>query len=170
MTKSIDNWRPVDRPEIVMDLLRGGLGGVRMTNSQIAEIGGYIERLEAVAAAAAAPHPPIAQPQAAESRLVELARKAATRCDQRHAYMPATPQEAQTWHPHRWVVDAMLLAQEQPQAAGWRPIETAPHGQRVLLARKSGRVQIDDWADYCNYNHPEFTHWQPLPEPPKEGA
>ncbi|HNB43676.1 MAG TPA: hypothetical protein PLL72_05725 [Burkholderiaceae bacterium] len=45
-----------------------------------------------------------------QDRCVELAREAAVDCGERHAYMPATELLAETWLPHRWVVDAMLMA------------------------------------------------------------
>jgi len=45
-----------------------------------------------------------------QDKAVELARAAAVDCGERHDYMPATPMLAEVWRPHRWVVDAMLLA------------------------------------------------------------
>jgi len=45
-----------------------------------------------------------------QDRCVELAREAAVDCGERHDYMPATELLAETWQPHRWVIDAMLLA------------------------------------------------------------
>lgn len=45
-----------------------------------------------------------------QDKAIELAREAAVDCDERHDYMPATPLLAEVWHPHRWVVDAMLNA------------------------------------------------------------
>ena len=45
-----------------------------------------------------------------QDKCLELAREAATWCAERHDYMPPTELLAETWHPHRWVVDAMLLA------------------------------------------------------------
>lgn len=45
-----------------------------------------------------------------QDKCVELAREAAVTCGERHDYMPATDLLAETWKPHRWVVDAMLLA------------------------------------------------------------
>lgn len=79
----------------------------------------------------------------------------------------------------------------QPQAAGWRPIAEAPRdGTTVIVARHMGEF---GWIRGCarwvggtgfvagwvskgfdpvmgelGLAHP--THWQPLPEPPKEGA
>lgn len=60
---------PVERPEIVSDFLRGGLGGVRVANADIVAIGAYIERLEALAAAP--------QPAQAPDRMDELRRSVA---------------------------------------------------------------------------------------------
>ena len=45
-----------------------------------------------------------------QDQCVQLAREAATYCGERHDYMPATELLAETWQPHRWVIDAMLLA------------------------------------------------------------
>ena len=45
-----------------------------------------------------------------QDKAIELAREAAVDCGERHDYMPATPLLAEVWHPHRWVVDAMLNA------------------------------------------------------------
>ncbi len=45
-----------------------------------------------------------------QDKAIELAREAAVDCKERHAYMPATPLLAEDWMPHRWVIDAMLLA------------------------------------------------------------
>jgi len=50
-----------------------------------------------------------------QDRCVELAREAAVHCGERHEYMPATELLAETWHPHRWVVDAMLLATNEAE-------------------------------------------------------
>ena len=45
----------------------------------------------------------------------EIARAAAVACHERHDYMPATPLLAEVWQPHRWVVDAMLLAAHEAE-------------------------------------------------------
>lgn len=50
-----------------------------------------------------------------QDKCVELARQAAVDCGERHDYMPATELLAETWHPHRWVVDAMLLAADEAE-------------------------------------------------------
>ena len=50
-----------------------------------------------------------------QDRCVELAREAAVECGERHDYMPATDLLAETWHPHRWVVDAMLKAAHEAE-------------------------------------------------------
>lgn len=50
-----------------------------------------------------------------QDKAVELAREAAVDCGERHDYMPATPLLAEVWHPHRWVVDAMLLAAHEAE-------------------------------------------------------
>jgi hypothetical protein len=50
-----------------------------------------------------------------QNKAIELAREAAVDCGERHEYMPATPLLAETWSPHRWVVDAMLLAAHEAE-------------------------------------------------------
>ena len=54
-----------------------------------------------------------------------------------------------------------LAAPPTAQAEGWRPIETAPKGELVLLWSEitRGKPFIGDWAEYARYNHPQFTHW-----------
>lgn len=42
-----------------------------------------------------------------QDKAIELAREAAVDCGERHDYMPLL---AEVWQPHRWVVDAMLMA------------------------------------------------------------
>lgn len=50
-----------------------------------------------------------------QDRCVQLAREAAVDCGERHDYMPTTELLAETWQPHRWVVDAMLLAADEAE-------------------------------------------------------
>ena len=50
-----------------------------------------------------------------QDHAVELAREAAVDCGERHAYMPSTPLLAEVWKPHRWVVDAMLMAAHEAE-------------------------------------------------------
>ena len=45
----------------------------------------------------------------------QMAREAVVDCTDRHDYMPATPLLAEDWQPHRWVVDAMLLAAHEAE-------------------------------------------------------
>lgn len=45
-----------------------------------------------------------------QDQCVQIAREAAVDCGERHAYMPRTNEEAIAWQPHRWVIDAMLVA------------------------------------------------------------
>ena len=44
------------------------------------------------------------------NQCVEIARGAAVACHERHAYMPIDVQQSEQWLPHRWMVDAMLMA------------------------------------------------------------
>lgn len=45
-----------------------------------------------------------------QDQCVQIAREAAVACGERHSYMPDTDEAAATWQPHRWVIDAMLVA------------------------------------------------------------
>lgn len=77
------------------------------------------------------------------------------------------------------IAAAAIRAQEKPadeqqpaEAQGWRPIdEETPLEERVLLASAiRGYVHIAMWGSYCQYNSPQYTHWQPLPPAPQEKA
>lgn len=50
-----------------------------------------------------------------QDQCVEIAREAAADCGERHDYMPKNDEEATTWQPHRWVVDAMLIAADEAE-------------------------------------------------------
>lgn len=50
-----------------------------------------------------------------QDQCVQMAREAAVDCRERHDYMPTTELLAQTWQPHRWVVDAMLMAAHEAE-------------------------------------------------------
>lgn len=50
-----------------------------------------------------------------QDKAIEIAREAAVDCGERHDYMPPTPLLAEVWHPHRWVVDAMLMAAHEAE-------------------------------------------------------
>jgi len=59
----------------------------------------------------------------------------------------------------------------------WQPIESAPKdGNPILIYGTSGRVHynywhggsLNEWWYPAAYRNEEFTHWQPLPEPPEE--
>ncbi len=59
------------------------------------------------------------------------------------------------------------IANAEQQVPQWLPIETAPQNEKVLLACDGGIV-IGMWRHYRIHNAPKFTHWMPLPTPPKE--
>lgn len=64
----------------------------------------------------------------------------------------------------------------------WRPIETAPTAEAILIYRDDGEIELIpeedndfEWEPYDGINESEDgvskpTHWMPLPEPPKAGA
>lgn len=64
-----------------------------------------------------------------QDRCVQLAREAAVNCGERHDYMPATDLLSTTWTPHRWVIDAMLLAAHEAEQEAIR----YRHGNTALL-------------------------------------
>ncbi len=53
------------------------------------------------------------------------------------------------------------------QPSGWRPIETAPLLEIVLLcSQKNNSRWIGRWDDYRVHNQPRISHWMPLPAAP----
>lgn len=83
------------------------------------------------------------------------------------------------------VVSEYIAALEAAEAVKWQPIETAPKdGSKFLILTRIGEV-LDGWRQknhqgferidhsrecysyFCLEHEP--THWQPLPQPPKEG-
>lgn len=62
----------------------------------------------------------------------------------------------------------------------WRPIETAPNDESILVAYEDGSINLVDAADNDYDWRPVIgergnglcrpTHWMPLPAPPKGGA
>lgn len=66
-------------------------------------------------------------------------------------------------------IDALAAAAQAQSEPQWMPIETAPKDRNVLLfSEKYGRQSIDNWSHYNVHNQPRFTHWMPLPQPPKD--
>jgi hypothetical protein len=69
--------------------------------------------------------------------------------------------------------------QEGDLTMKWQPIETAPEHEAILVYGKSApydiiRIAMQDignewWIEHepFPYEEVEFTHWMPLPEPPK---
>jgi len=66
----------------------------------------------------------------------------------------------------------------------WQPIETAPRDRRILVIGEAGTMHVASWSQNPFTGHKSWlivrtddkgnclvmqaTHWQPLPEPPKE--
>jgi hypothetical protein len=58
----------------------------------------------------------------------------------------------------------------------WQPIETAPKdGTEILAVRLGGGCDVVEWVDWkpgwwngdVAHDADFFTHWMPLPEPPR---
>lgn len=75
------------------------------------------------------------------------------------------------------VKEAFMLGVIQgiKQAQGWRPIETAPKGEAILLLTEYGDVisgkwgfeDRDDSGQWFGWQEPldqKVTHWMPIPE------
>lgn len=70
----------------------------------------------------------------------------------------------------KWVNDFavyQVIKRLRELVSEWQPIETAPRGKDVLVLKANGKYAIADWGRYCEYNGGNFTHWMPLPDPPK---
>jgi len=78
--------------------------------------------------------------------------------------VPAQPQVSCGSLPAPAALDALEAG---AAVEGWRPIETAPHDEDVVLRGRSGAF-IGQWGHYCVYNQPVITHWAPLPKPSAE--
>lgn len=77
---------------------------------------GYFQDIEALRAALAEPVPqyhrePLGMNDEVRQRLTLIAREAAISSPHRYSYMPAMPDEAQTWMPHAWVLEAMRMVE-----------------------------------------------------------
>ena len=57
--------------------------------------------------------------------LTAIARQAALDSTHRYSYMPAMPEEAAQWVPHRWVIEAMRAILAAPAVERQEPV--APH-------------------------------------------
>lgn len=74
---------------------------------------------------------------------------------------------------------AMRAALEAAEREQWQPIETIPEKEHVLVI-KNGEIRevkkylwCPNWAGHVIDMNGMFfkaAHWQPLPEPPKEGS
>ena len=79
----------------------------------------------------------------ADDRLIEIARKAALNSTRRYSYMPAIQEDANSWLPHRWVVEAMrdaVFAAEQPAPVA------------VVMPNKINQGSLYPDASDCGWN------------------
>lgn len=55
-------------------------------------------------------------------------------------------------------------------AMDWMDIASAPKGKEILVYSPlcGGTMSVEDWGLFSKYNNPIWTHWMPLPSPPKE--
>lgn len=67
-----------------------------------------------------------------------------------------------------------MTRQRAAHAHVWRPIETAPNGAAVLVARSTGDVELVtaqdndyEWIPYVADGLNRATHWMPVPKPPR---
>lgn len=79
-------------------------------------------------------------------------------------------------------LSAMGTVQAETEPTGWQPIETAPEDEKILIFATPDWVDTAFWVleedsgerewFWANARpiHRNFipTHWQPLPDPPKE--
>jgi hypothetical protein len=100
--------------------------------------------------------------------------------------MKRTPDEYEAYirllRPSLWLTEhARFILRRLDEAraqSGWRPIETAPEAQMILLASDQGGVYMACWRkepdQWCKAGHTmpylpaNWTHWMPLPAPPAE--
>ena len=56
------------------------------------------------------------------------------------------------------------------EGGDWQPIETVPYDEMVLFYRHDGNV-VQDFMYDCGIGDmaKPYSHWQPLPQPPKKG-
>lgn len=74
-------------------------------------------------------------------------------------------------------LDAARAALSEAKVGGWQDISTAPEGTMILCANMNAR-EARDWCfvawmaggKVCGHRMDKPTHWQPLPNPPKEQA
>ena len=57
------------------------------------------------------------------NQAIEIARQRALNAREGHGYLPVTEADAQTWMPHEWVIDAILLATMQCDLAAQQPCQ-----------------------------------------------
>lgn len=87
--------------------------------------------------------------QDVQDQCVEIARQAAAACHERHDYMPSTVRLAETWQPHRWVVDAMLCVVDMAKTERDAQLIEGPdidaiawaYGKCVALGLENGSME-----------------------------
>lgn len=84
-----------------------------------------------------------------DDQLIETARKAALNSTHRYSYMPATQEDASSWLPHRWVVEAMRDAVSAEQPA---PVAVVMPEKQSVPEPEDYNTNIDEVAFAEGYN------------------
>lgn len=91
-----------------------------------------------------------------DDQLIEIARKAALNSTHRYSYMPAIQEDANSWFPHRWVIEAMrdaVSAAEQPAPVAVAMPDNLESHRRSWIAALDRLIVLETDAD-------ELLFWQ----------
>jgi hypothetical protein len=89
--------------------------------------------------------------------LTAIARQAALDSTHRYSYMPAMPEDAAQWVPHRWVIEAMRAilaapAVERQEPAGYANSDHLGNFEIINLKLSAGKG-----SDHVLYDKPLYT-------------